>query len=249
MKTEKFFIDINCDVGEGAGNEAKLFPVISSCNIACGGHAGDAASMKRVVRLARKWKVMVGAHPSYPDKEGFGRESMDMTSDALKRSIHDQIAGLVAILKKENISLHHIKAHGALYNEIAKNPALASVFLEAVDIYKKDTLIYVPYASEIEKIAVSQGFSVAYEAFADRNYNSDLSLVGRVHPQALISSPEAVLKHVVRMVKHQKVRTLTAENVKIRADTFCIHSDTPAAIEIVMYLSKELPKQDIDIVK
>lgn len=243
------YIDINCDVGEGAGNESQLFPLISSCNIACGGHAGDASSMRRIVRLARKWKVKIGAHPSYPDKENFGRAAMALTSEVLIRSIQEQISHLVSILHKEDVPLHHIKAHGALYNEIAKNEALASIFLEGLYKYKKDVLIYVPYASKIKKIAVSQGFSIAVEAFADRNYNADLSLVARTRAQALIQSPEAVLQHVVRMVKTQKVRTLTAENVKILADTFCIHSDTPAAIKIVMYLSKELPNHDIRIKK
>lgn len=205
--------------------------------------------MQRIVRLAKKWDVKVGAHPSYPDKENFGRTSMDMPSEALIQSIREQIASLVSILKKENISLHHIKAHGALYNEIAKNTELASSYLEAISKYKKDILIYVPYASKIAEAAIAQGISVAYEAFADRNYNADLSLVGRTHPQALILSPEAVLKHTVQMIKTQKVRTLTAENVKILAKTFCIHSDTPAAIEIVMYLSQELPNHDIRIKK
>ncbi len=244
-----FYIDINCDVGEGVGNEAQLFPLISSCNIACGGHAGDAFSMQRVVRLAKKFNVKVGAHPSYPDKENFGRVSMDIPFEVLIQSIQEQIAGLVSILRKENIPLHHIKAHGALYNEIAKNAELAELFLKAITDYKKDTLIYVPYASEIGQRAEEQGSSIAYEAFADRNYNTDLSLVSRSHPQALIKSPEAVLKHIVQMVKHQEVTTITNETVKILADTFCIHSDTPSAFEIVSYLSHELPNHNIRIKK
>ncbi len=244
-----FSIDINCDVGEGAGNEAKLFPLISSCNIACGGHAGDASSMQRLVRLAKEFKVKVGAHPSYPDKENFGRSSMDIPSEVLIQSIQDQTAELVSILRKENIPLHHIKAHGALYNEIAKNTELAKFFLKAIADHKEDALIYVPYASEIAKTAMAQGFSIAYEAFADRNYNDDLSLVSRKHPLALIKSPEAVLKHIVQMVKHQKVGTITGENVKILADTFCIHSDTPSAFEIVLYLSEQLPNHNIRIKK
>lgn len=242
-------IDINCDVGEGADNEPQLFPLISSCSIACGGHAGDASSMLRTVRLAKKWNVKVGAHPSYPDKENFGRASMDISSEGLIQSIQEQIVTLVSILNKENIPLHHIKAHGALYNEIARNAALAARFLEAIVKYKKDTLLYIPYASEIEKLANVQGFSITYEAFADRNYNADLSLVARNHPQALITSPEAVLKHIVQMVKHHQVGTLTDKNIKILADTFCIHSDSPSAIEIVMYLSQELSKQNIQIKK
>lgn len=174
---------------------------------------------------------------------------MDISSEVLIQSIQEQIATLVSILKKENIPFHHIKAHGALYNEIARNAILAARFLEAIVRYKRYILLYIPYASEIERLAIDQGFSVAYEAFADRNYNADLSLVARDQPQALITSPEAVLKHIVQMVKHQKVRSLTEKNVKILADTFCIHSDTPSAIEIVMYLSQELPKHTIQIKK
>lgn len=244
-----FSIDINCDVGEGANNEEKLFPLISSCNIACGGHAGDASTMHRVVRLAKVYKVKVGAHPSYPDKKNFGRSSMDIPSEALIQSIQEQIASLVSILRKENIPLHHIKAHGALYNEIAKNTKLAEHFIKAIADHKNESLIYVPFGSEIAKSALAQGFSVAYEAFADRNYNNDLSLVSRKHPRALIQYPEAVLEHIVQMVKHHNVGTITGENVKILADTFCIHSDTPSAFEIVSYLSEELPNHNIRIKK
>lgn len=205
--------------------------------------------MLRVIRLAKKFRVKVGAHPSYPDRENFGRSSMDIPSEVLIQSIQAQIAGLVSILGKENVRLHHIKAHGALYHTIAQNAEVAELFLMAVAKYKKDTAIYVPYASEIAKKAVEQHFSIVHEAFADRNYNPDLSLVSRSHPQALIASPAAVLKHIVLMVKHQKVRTLTENTVKILAETFCVHSDTPAAFEIVSYLSKELPKHAIWIKK
>ncbi len=205
--------------------------------------------MKEVVRLAKKFNVRVGAHPSYPDKENFGRSAMDIPSKELIQSIQEQIARLVSILGKEKLPLHHIKAHGALYNEIARNSELAERFLMAIADYKNDILIYVPYASEIAKKAEEQYFSIAYEAFADRNYNTDLSLVSRSHPEALIASPKAVLKHMVQIVKQHKVRTLTKKNVKILADTFCIHSDTPSAFEIVSYLSKELPNHSIQIKK
>ncbi len=174
---------------------------------------------------------------------------MDIPSEVLVQSIQGQIADLVSLLEKENIRLHHIKAHGALYNTIAKDAELAELFLRAVADYKKDSLIYVPYASEIAKKAVEHDFSIAYEAFADRNYHTDLSLVSRSHPRALIESPEAVLKHIVQIVTHQKVRTLTDDTVKILAETFCIHSDTPSSFEIVSYLSKELPKHTIRINK
>ncbi len=243
------FIDINCDVGEGAENEEQLFPLISSCNIACGGHAGDASSMERVVRLAKKFKVKVGAHPSYPDRDNFGRAAMDIPSDALMQSIRQQISDLGSILKKENLPLHHIKAHGALYNEIAQNTPLAEFFLKTIGDFDRNILLYVPYASSIARKAVAAGFSIAYEAFADRNYNGDLSLVSRSDPQAMIKNPEAILNHIVPMVQHHRVRTVSGEEIKILADTFCIHSDTPLAFEIVSYLSQELPNHHIRITK
>jgi len=205
--------------------------------------------MLRVVRLAKRFKVKVGAHPSYPDKENFGRRSMDLPSEVLVRSIQNQIAELVSILKETNVPLNHIKAHGALYNEIAKNAGLANLFLNAIAEYRQDVLIYVPYASEIVKTAKKRNFATAYEAFGDRNYNKDLGLVPRSHPQALLHSPEAVLEHVVTIVKQQRIRTITGESIKILADTFCIHSDTPSAFEIVSYLSQELPNHNIGIKK
>lgn len=249
LTLELELIDINCDVGEGAENEAQLFPMISSCNIACGGHAGNASSMQRIVRLAKKWNVKVGAHPSYPDKDNFGRSSLKIPSEVLIQSIQKQIADLVYILKKEQLPLHHIKAHGALYNDIAKNDKLAEVFLGAVEEYKKNTLIYTPFASKIAEIAVAKSYSIAYEAFADRNYDDNLSLIARTHQKALITSPEAVLAHIVQMVRCQNLRTITGKIINIWADTFCIHSDTPSAFEIVLYLTQELPNYNIRIKK
>ncbi|NNE76300.1 MAG: lactam utilization protein LamB, partial [Pricia sp.] len=140
-------IDINCDVGEGIGNEAELFPLISSCNIACGGHAGNTKEMKEIVQLAKLHKVKVGAHPSYPDKAKFGRVSMDITADGLTQSIRRQIENLVRIASKAQIGLNHIKPHGALYNDIAKNESLTNIFLKAIAAYRTDVHLYVPYAS------------------------------------------------------------------------------------------------------
>ena len=246
---EKITIDINCDLGEGTGNGKDLLPLISSCNIACGGHTGNEASMKETVRLARLHKVKIGAHPSYPDKENFGRISISISPEDLMNSIQRQIGDLEVIITEENVTLHHIKPHGALYNDIAKNEALAKVFLKGIAKYRTEALIYIPYASEIEKEALRQGFRIKYEAFADRNYNADLSLVSRKNPQALILDKEKVLDHVLEMVNRKIVRTLIGQEIKILAETFCIHSDTPLAFEIVSYITEELLKQNIHIKK
>ena len=243
----RIFIDINCDVGEGVGNDKDLLPLISSCNIACGGHAGDKASMKETVQLARLYNVKVGAHPSYPDKENFGRTSIRIPQKELIDSIRTQIHNLGVIAEIENLQLHHIKPHGALYNDVAKNKVLAKLFLTSVAKYREEVFLYVPYASEIEREALKQNFKITYEAFADRNYTADLSLVSRQNPQALIIEKEKVLYHVLKMVKHRKVRTITGQETKILAETFCIHSDTPLAFQIVLYLTEELPNHNIHI--
>ncbi|WP_282055654.1 5-oxoprolinase subunit PxpA [Maribacter luteus] len=246
---EKFKIDINCDVGEGIGNEEAILPLISSCNIACGGHAGDKETMTRTVILAKEHKVLVGAHPSYPDTENFGRSTMAIDSDRLSLSIQNQIKGLQSILDHKQVTLHHIKAHGALYNDLAKDESLAENYLSAIKAYKPSVHLYVPPNSVIAELARDRGFSVKFEAFADRNYNEDLSLVSRKLPNAVINEPKAVLNHLARMVKQGMVVTLNGVECAMNADTYCLHGDTPNAFQILMYLSNELPKQQIYIKK
>jgi len=245
----QFKIDINCDVGEGVGNEADIFPFISSCNIACGGHAGDKETMLKVASLAKKHNLKVGSHPSYPDKANFGREVMDISDQDLIQSIRKQLADFDEILKQEQISLYHIKAHGALYNQTAKDERLAEVYLDAIADYKQKTLLYVPFDSVIARKAKEQGFNLWFEAFADRNYNADLSLVSRKEENALITAPEVVLKHVLPIIKKGKVQSVDGDLCDIRANTLCIHGDTVSALKILMYLSKELPKNQVEIQK
>ncbi|MHA7832522.1 MAG: 5-oxoprolinase subunit PxpA [Flagellimonas sp.] len=245
----QFKIDINCDVGEGVGNEADIFPFISSCNIACGGHAGDQETMLKVAYLAKKHNLKVGSHPSYPDKANFGREVMDISDQNLIQSIRKQLADFDEVLKQEQISLHHIKAHGALYNQTAKDEELAKAYLDAIDDYKDRVLLYVPYNSVVAKLAKERGFKLWFEAFADRNYNSDLSLVSRKDENALIEDPEAVLRHILPIIKNSKVVAVNGESLIIKANTLCIHGDTVSALKILMYLSSALPKNQVEIQK
>lgn len=240
-------IDINCDVGEGLDNENELFQYISSCSIACGGHAGNRVSMEKVVRLAKENRIKIGAHPSYPDKTNFGRRTMEISSETLTNSIQGQIHDLEDILDSQRVSLHHIKAHGALYNDTVKNTALASTFLSAIEKYRESAFLYVPYGSTVAVQALKRGFQIKYEAFADRSYNADLGLVSRSRPKALIQDCQKVLEHLLLMVKHAKVSTVDAVEIKMRADTFCIHGDSPSALRILMYLDQELPKHNIKI--
>ena len=229
-------ISINCDVGEGLNNETALMPYLSYCNVACGGHFGDAFTMKETTGIALKHGVKIGAHPSYPDKENFGRVSMEMPKTELISTIQQQINTLKKVVDAASAKLHHIKPHGALYNDISKNEQLAETFLSSVEIYKNKCLLMLPYGSVVAKMAVEKGFGILLEAFADRNYNNDLSLVSRTQPNALITGKEEMLAHVASMINNNKVYTVQGEWKTIKADTFCVHSDTPNAEELVEYL-------------
>ncbi|MBT8178138.1 MAG: 5-oxoprolinase subunit PxpA [Eudoraea sp.] len=238
-------IDLNADVGEGLNNEQDLFPFISSCSIACGGHAGDEQTMKRVVALALENKVKIGAHPSYPDRENFGRKSIKLARPDLISCVREQIESLLQILEEANAPLHHIKPHGALYNDLAKDKELARCFMEAVRPYRNSTKLYVPYGSVIAEEAKASGWPVFYEAFGDRNYNDDLSLVSRSNPEALIQDPHSVLQHILPIIREGKLTTLTGEKKAIKAETICLHGDTDNVLEILTYLAREFPKNNL----
>lgn len=240
-------IDINVDVGEGIGNESELMPFISSCNIACGGHAGNIDTMRNVVKLAKKHHVKIGAHPSFPDKGNFGRINMEMSSDALFKSINGQVDDLVSILDEERESLHHVKPHGALYNLAAVDEKVAHVVVEVMKTITLPVKLYVPYKSEIEKLALSQNIPIIYEAFADRNYNDDLTLVSRKKEAASIHNENNLFEHIFHMISKQKVKTITGKDIDIKAQTFCVHGDNPNAVNLIKNLELRLKKHGIQI--
>ena len=244
---EAKFIDINVDVGEGIGNESILMPIISSCNIACGGHAGDSESMRMVVKLATANNVKIGAHPSFPDKANFGRKQMDISCAALYTSIKGQIDNLMTILEQENTRLNHVKPHGALYNLAAVDDKAASVIIEVMKNFILPVKLFVPFNSVIEKKAIENNIPIKYEAFADRNYNDDGTLVSRNEKNALIHDSEQMFDHVFRMISSQKVKTISGSEIKILADTFCIHGDNPKAVDLIQDLSKRLREKSIQI--
>lgn len=231
-------IKINCDVGEGAGNESELMPYIQQCNIACGGHAGDVNSMSEMVKLALKYKVEIGAHPSYPDRINFGRKSIQINTGDLIASIRNQIDTLLEVAKSLGTSISHIKAHGALYNDIAKDKELAKTYLLAVEPYKDNRVLVVPFDSIIAKKASEQGFLTRSEAFADRNYNDDLSLVSRSAVNAVLTDIPTIVKHVTNMKVLGLVVSINRRKIKMIATTFCVHSDTSNVIDIVKELNR-----------
>lgn len=238
-------IDINCDVGEGVANEHLLMPYISSCNIACGGHFGDVKTIDETIGLAIKNNVLIGAHPSFPDKENFGRKTMCISDSELQNSIEDQLDLFVSRMSLVNKKLHHVKPHGALYNLIAVNVTFAELFIKSIQKHIKDAFLYVPYNSIIEKIAINNNIKIKYEAFADRNYNEDLTLVCRSKENAVIINSEEVFQHIFLMIKSAEVKTISGYKKAIKADTICVHGDTKNAIEIVKKISERLKEDGV----
>lgn len=228
-------LNLNCDVGEGQNNEPQLLPYLDACNIACGGHFGNFRTMNAVVKIAIKNNVKIGAHPSYHDKTNFGRKSIKINEFDLIKSIQKQIDDLLIVLNELGATLHHVKPHGALYNDIVKDKKLASIFLKAIKKYEPVKL-FIPFNSEIEKEALKLNKSIIYEAFADRNYNNDLTLVSRNLENAVLTDLETIKKHVKTMLLNNEVETITGERIPIKVDTFCVHSDTKSAINIVKNL-------------
>ncbi|MGB3606638.1 MAG: 5-oxoprolinase subunit PxpA [Psychroserpens sp.] len=243
----KKLIDINCDLGEGLGNESQLMPYLSSCNIACGGHAGDDATMRRVVDLAIKYKVKVGAHPSFPDKENFGRNVLDISPKALHESLFNQMMSLKSVVDDNNVQLHHIKPHGALYNLAARNKTMAQIIVDVVKRFDENMILYVPDQSVILELALKNDIKMKLEAFADRKYNDDLSLVSRQNEGAIIHDFDSIFKQVYGIIYNGKVTTINGVEVALKVDTFCVHGDHDNVVENLRKLVEQLKANHIEI--
>lgn len=240
-------IDINADIGEGIGNEADLMPFLSSCNIACCGHAGTYESMQMCVALAKQYRVKIGAHPSFPDKKHFGRKEVEMSCVALYQTIKNQIKELMEVMREQHAALHHVKPHGALYNLAAKDQATAEVIVEVMKSIHLPLKLYVPYGSVIAKMATKAHIPITYEVFADRNYNDDLSLVSRARQNAIIKDVRTMTNHVYSMLLHEKVKTVSGREVPIKAETICVHGDNPEALDLIKKLQQNLTDLGVKI--
>jgi len=229
-------ISLNSDLGEGKGNDALIMPYLSACNIACSGHYGNEETILQTILLAKKHKVKIGAHPSYPDTKNFGRTTLNISEENLIQSIKSQLALVEKVAEQLAVKFHHIKAHGALYNDIAKDDQKAKIYLKALAKYKEYCLLFVPPASTVLHIAKQQGYLTCIEAFADRAYNNDLSLVNRKLPNAIIEDKERALKQVLSIAENGEVVTTKGERITLKAATFCVHSDTANAVDIVKYI-------------
>ena len=226
-----FSVDFNCDMGEGMPNEALIMPFISSANIACGYHAGDTATMQQTLELALQYDVAVGAHPSFPDKENFGRTNMHLPATDVCDMVKAQIEALADIAIKYNYQLHHVKPHGALYNMAAKDEVLATAICKAVLETDKKLLVYAQSGSKMISVAQSMNLRTCDEVFADRSYQPDGSLSPRSQPNALLQDEDAVAAQVLQMVTQQSVNTVDGKIIPVKAGTICIHGDGEHAVE------------------
>ena len=243
-------IDLNSDVGERPlalldDSERRLLQLVSSANIASGGHAGDAESMKLVVDLCISLGVSIGAHPSYPDRTGFGRAKIDIGASALAESISEQIQSLVIIARNAGATVRHVKPHGALYNAAVKNPELSMTIANAVAAIDKNLILVGLAGSTMLDVWRRVGFTVAGEAFADRRYESDGTLRPRSSEDALITNPDEVTKRVLTLIRDGEIRETDGTRFAVDAQTLCIHSDTENAIAIARSLRTGLQSAGI----
>lgn len=221
-------IDLNCDLGEGVGDDAALFPLVSSANIACGGHTGDAESMRSSVKLAIGNGVAVGAHPSYVDREGFGRRALDVDPAELRADIARQIAALVGIANGEG-SVRYVKAHGALYNRAQVDDEVATALVLAVRDVDAGLPLLGMAGSALAEAATAHGSAFFAEAFIDRGYLADGRLAPRSSEGALLTDPAAVIERALGIVRDHRIVAVDGTVLEVSADSLCVHGDTPGA--------------------
>lgn len=234
-------IDLNCDMGENIGNDEDIMPYITSANIACGFHAGDEMSMLTTIRLARQYGVAVGAHPGWKDPEGFGRHERSLPAEQVEALVLYQLGALHAITKAEGVDVHHIKPHGALYNQAAKDRVLADAIARAVKKFSSDLILVGLAGSSLVEAGAEIGLRVAQEGFPDRHYEPDGTLTPRKVENALLRSPEEVSKHAVELAAHG----ISFNGQVAGVDTLCLHGDHPHAAENAKQVREALEKQGI----
>ena len=244
-------INLNCDLGEksihhSGENDEQLMKIIDTANIACGFHAGDPMWMRTTVNLAENNDVAIGAHPSFPDLNGFGRRNIAVSTEEAKNDIIYQIGALQAFTKLK--SLQHVKPHGAMYNRAVNDEALAQTICEAILEVDHKMILVALAGSKWVNLAKDMGIRVAQEIFADRALNADGSLVSRSHPNSVIHDTEEVVKRSITMVSTGVATAITGEEISVEADSLCIHGDTPNAVELAKALKTELMANGIEIV-
>lgn len=240
-------VDLNADLGEGAGYDDELFDLITSANIACGFHAGDAESMGASIAAAKARGVAVGAHPSFFDRENFGRKELEVAAEDVEQGVKFQLGVFAAIAEAAGVKPNHVKAHGALYNMAARDRVLADAIARAVATFDSTLVVFALPASELAAAAEAQGLRVAHEVFADRNYMPDGSLVPRSRPDALLHDAGEAAQRVLRMLRDGVVRTVDGSDVPLAVDTICVHGDTPGAVAFARQLRNALESSGVTL--
>ncbi|HBC5385060.1 TPA: 5-oxoprolinase subunit PxpA [Citrobacter koseri] len=240
-------IDLNADLGEGCASDAALLQLVSSANIACGFHAGDAQTMLASVREALKNGVAIGAHPSFPDRENFGRTAMTLPPETVYAQTLYQIGALAAIARAEGSVMRHVKPHGMLYNQAAKDPQLADAIARAVHACDPSLILVGLAGSELIRAGEHYGLTTRQEVFADRGYQADGSLVPRTQPGALVEDEEHALAQTLGMVESGRVKSITGEWANVVAQTVCIHGDGEHALAFARRLRAAFEERSIRI--
>lgn len=240
-------IDLNCDLGEGMNNDAELMPLITSANIACGFHASNPLLMEKTVHLAIRHGVAVGAHPSYPDPHSFGRRDMAIHPEELRADLIYQVGALSAICRSSDVPLRHVKVHGALYNRAAVDLEMARTVAAAIRDIAPDAYMVCLAGSRMTEAAREMGVRFVEEAFADRVYAPDGTLVPRSCEGSVLHDPFLVAERVVRMVREKGVQAADGAVVPLQFQTVCVHGDTPGGVAIIREIRKRLTEEGIRI--
>lgn len=239
-------IDLNADVGEGY-DDLPILPLVTSISVACGAHAGDDATMDRAVAEAVRLGVGVGAHPSYPDREGFGRRRMSITPGALRDSLVEQLATLASVAARHGVRIRHVKPHGALYNAAADDEVLSATVAEAVRAHDPALAVVALAGSVLLRVAAEAGLRAVPEAFADRRYTDVGRLAPRSEGDALITDPEHAAAQAGAIASGEAVIAIDGTPLRIGARTVCVHADTPGAVAIARAVRREMERRDVAV--
>ena len=246
------YIDINCDLGEGhtindCANDALLMPFISSCNIACGGHAGNETTMLQSLINAKKHQLKIGLHPGYPDQENFGRHSLSISTTDLKRSLVQQISTMTNLASQQNVTLHHLKLHGALYNDCEKNPLLAKLIVDIMLGLDSNIKVLGLAGGLLQQACSNNGIGFIAEGFMDRTYLANGTLTPRSLPGSVLSNSQLVIEQALALAKHQPIATSDKEFVTPSVTSICLHGDNANALTLAELVSQAMRRNGIKI--
>ncbi|MDO5059301.1 MAG: 5-oxoprolinase subunit PxpA [Neisseria sp.] len=241
-------VDLNADLAEGCGNDEALLGLVTSANICCGLHAGNAEEMRKALQWAKQNGVRVGAHPSFPDRENFGRSAMNLPPEELRAHLLYQLGALQALCRAEGLVFDYVKPHGALYNQAAKDAELAALIAQTVKAFNPDLKLMALSGSLLLEAGRQAGLGVISEVFADRRYMPDGTLVPRSRPDAQVDSDEEAIAQVLQMVKDGSVTAVDGSRVTVQADSVCLHGDGAHALEFAARIRKELQDAGIEVI-